>query len=397
MTSADVKDITFPFRRTTPLVPPTIYHELREGPPRQVSLKDGSKVWLVTRHADVCELLTDDRISSDHTKAGFPQVLPVPPVPGVMSFIRMDDPDHARLRTMLVRDFSARQINTMRPGIENIVDDLLERMAQGPNPADLVDAFTLGVPTRVLCQLLGVPYADHEFFEEKTRTIAALSSSPQDGAVALAELSGYLSDLVLRKQSEPGDDVLSRLVTNHLAAGDLSVTEVVAITRLLLTAGFETTAQTLSLSVLSLLQAPAQLDDLKRNPGLIGSAVHELIRFQSVVQGGARVATADIDLADIRIRAGEGVIYGMLAANNDDQVFPDAGALDLRRDSRRHLAFGYGIHQCLGQYLARVELEIALGKLFAAFPTLTLAAPIEEIPFRVDMLIYGLYELPVTW
>src|SRR6185312_9275556 len=175
------------------------------------------------------------------------------------------------------------------------------------------------------------------------------------------------------------------------------VTEVVAITRLLLTAGFETTAQTLSLSVLSLLQAPAQLDDLKRDPGLIGSAVHELIRFQSVVQGGARVATADIDLADIRIRAGEGVIYGMLAANNDDQVFPDAGALDLRRDSRRHLAFGYGTHQCLCQYLARVELEIALGKLPAAFPTLTLAAPIEEIPFRVDMLIYGLYELPVTW
>lgn len=397
MAETNVNDLTFPFRRSIPLVPPAIYSELRESPPRQVSLRDGSQVWLVTRYDDVRYLLTDRRLSSDHTKPGFPKVFPVPPQPGLMSIIRMDAPDHGRLRGLLVKDFSPRMISAMRPGIEATVDGLLERMAVGPSPADLVKAFTLPLPSLVICQLLGIPYRDHEFFQEKALTIASTASNAQDGAAAMAELSDYLGDLIGRKQRAPGDDLLSKLVTEHLAAGDISHQELVALARLLLMAGHDTTAQTLGLSVLALLQSPDQLDELRREPGLIGPAVSELIRFLSVVPAGARAAMADVEVGGVRIRAGEGIILGLLSANHDERMFPGAGTLDIRRDARRHLAFGYGIHQCVGLMLARLEIEIALTRLFTAFPTLTLAAPVADIPFRVDMLIYGLYRLPVAW
>lgn len=393
----DIDTLTFPIPRTIPLAPPPVYTELREGPPRLVGLSSGQNAWLVTRYTDVRQLLRNRGVSSDHVHPNFPRLLPVPPVPGILSFIRMDDPEHARLRGMLAREFTIRRVNEMRPGIQATVDRLLDKMAAGPVPADFVESFALPLPSSVICQLLGVPYADHDFFQERSRHLVSAVAGPETGGAALADLGSYLDELVTRKEREPSGDLLGRMATKYVGASELSHDELVAIARLLLVAGHETTANTLGLSALALLQRPDDVAELRANPDLAESAVNELLRYLTVIQGGARVALVDIEVGGQHIAAGDGLIFGMLSANHDDNEFPGAAELDIRRDARRHVAFGYGVHQCIGQALARVELEIALTSLFSRFPTLRLATAPDEVPFRVDMLVYGVYRLPVAW
>ncbi|WP_328385510.1 cytochrome P450 [Streptomyces sp. NBC_00400] len=375
---------------------PGVERARREEPITRVTLWDGSTCWLVTRHQDVREVLGDPRFSADATRPGFPfltaggrELATVRP-----TFIRQDDPEHARLRRMLTAEFMVKKVEAMRPEVQRLTDDLLDRMTAGRNSADLVAEFALPLPSLVICLLLGVPYDDHEFFQERSRLLLSLRSTAEEVRGAQEDLRGYLTRLAESKRREPDDGIVSRLV----ARGELDDEEVSSMGRLLLIAGHETTANMTALSTLALLRNPGQLKRLREDPSLIKGAVEELLRYLTIVHNGLpRVATEDITVGGRTIRAGEGVLCTLNSANRDDDVFPGGDALDVGRDARRHIAFGFGVHQCLGQPLARVELQIAVETLLRRLPDLRLAIPFEDVRFRHDMGIYGVHALPVAW
>lgn len=375
---------------------PGVERARREEPITRATLWDGSACWLVTRHQDVREVLGDPRFSADATRPGFPfltaggrELATVRP-----TFIRQDDPEHARLRRMLTAEFMVKKVEAMRPEVQRLTDDLLDRMTAGRNSADLVAEFALPLPSLVICLLLGVPYDDHEFFQERSRLLLSLRSTAEEVRGAQEDLRGYLTRLAESKRREPDDGIVSRLV----ARGELDDEEVSSMGRLLLIAGHETTANMTALSTLALLRNPGQLKRLREDPSLIKGAVEELLRYLTIVHNGLpRVATEDITVGGRTIRAGEGVLCTLNSANRDDDVFPGGDALDVGRDARRHIAFGFGVHQCLGQPLARVELQIAVETLLRRLPDLRLAIPFEDVRFRHDMGIYGVHALPVAW
>lgn len=386
-----------------PLDPPPDLSALRsDGPLTRVRLWDGSTPWLITRHAEQRALMADRRISADPTRDGYPyqnENLRERRT-RLRTFITMDDPEHARLRRMVTGAFTVRRIEGMRAGIQRIVDELIDDMLAGPAPVDLVSAFALPVPSMVICQLLGVPYADHEFFQRISRTLIKRSTPADVSREAQGELLGYLDRLIERKLAEPGDDLLSRVAAERVATGEMSRPELAAMGLLLLIAGHETTANMIALGTYALLTHPDQLAALRDSddPRQIAAAVEELLRYLTIVHTGRRrVAIEDIEVAGEVIRAGEGVIFPSEIANRDAAVFTDPDELDVHRDARGHMAFGFGVHQCLGQPLARVELQVVYGTLYRRIPTLALAADPATIPFKHDSVVYGVHELPVTW
>ncbi|MGW4800615.1 cytochrome P450 [Nonomuraea sp. NPDC004297] len=318
---------------------------------------------------------------------------------GGTSFILMDDPEHGRLRRMVTSAFTVRRVEAMRPATQRIADRLIDDLLAGPRPADLVEAFALPLPSLVISNLLGVPYDDHEFFQANSRTIINRDSSPQERERAQRALGGYLDRLIGDKLDEPGDDLLSGLV-ERVRAGELSRVEAARMGVLMLFAGHETTANMITLGTLALLQHPDQAALLRDgdDPKAVAAAVEELLRYLTITHGGLRrVALEDIEIAGRTIRAGEGILAVNEVANRDPAVFPDPDRLDLRRNARLHVTFGYGVHQCLGQPLARMELQVAYTALLRRVPDLALAAGVERIPFKHDGFVYGAYELPVTW
>ncbi|KAB8191538.1 cytochrome P450 [Nonomuraea phyllanthi] len=391
----------FPMARAAgcPFDPPPALQALREeGPLAKVRLWDGSTPWLVTSYAEQRALLADPRVSADVTRPGFPSPAPRPRNSS-LSFILMDDPEHARQRRMVQATFTVRRVESMRPAVQKIVDDLLDELLAGPRPVDLVEAFALPVPSLVICELLGVPYADHDFFQDNSKTIIRRSATPEQRAEAGARLNEYLDELVGRKLAEPGDDLLSR-VAERVTSGELTRRQAAQMGVLLLIAGHETTANMIALGTLALLRHPDQLALLRESddPKLVAGAVEELLRYLNITHNGRRrVAREDIEIAGRTIRAGEGIILANDIGNRDPEVFPDPDELDLRRDARRHVAFGFGVHQCLGQPLARMELQVVYSTLYRRIPTLRLATDLERIPFKHDGAVYGVYELPVTW
>ncbi|RAJ45568.1 cytochrome P450 [Kitasatospora sp. SolWspMP-SS2h] len=384
-------------RGACPFAPPPVYQQARQDEPvTRVALWDGAPCWLVTRHQDARAVLADPRFSADATRPGFPFLSAAARQLGTgnTSFIRMDDPEHGHLRRMLTGDFTLRKTAALRPAIQQVADDLFDRMTAGRTAADLVADFALPLPSLVICLLLGVPYEDHEFFQHCSRTLLDRSTSTEQATAAQQSLVDYLDALTDSKRAHPDDGILSRLV----ARGELSTQDIGAMGRLLLIAGHETTANMTALSVLALLRHPDQLAHLRAHPEATPAAVEELLRWLSIVQTGVtRVAIEDAEIAGVPIRAGEGVICQLNTANRDHERYPDGDALDLTRDTRRHLAFGFGVHQCLGQPLARLELEIALDTLLRRLPGLRLAVPFEEIRFRHEMTVYGVESLPVAW
>ncbi|MEV4804452.1 cytochrome P450 [Nonomuraea sp. NPDC049421] len=382
-----------------PFDPPPELRALQEsGPLTKVRLWDGSTPWFVTRHAEQKALLSHPKVSADVTRPGYPIHTPAAGG-GSLSFILMDDPEHARLRRMVQGAFTVRRVEGMRPAVQRIVDDLIDQLLAGPKPVDLVEAFALPVPSLVICELLGVPYADHGFFQDNSKTIIKRSVTPEDRAVAFGKLYEYLDGLVGEKLADPADDLLSK-VAAHVRDGELTRQAAAQMGVLLLIAGHETTANMIALGTLALLQNPAQLALLRDSddPKLVAGAVEELLRYLNITHSGRRrVALEDIEIAGQVIRAGEGIIMPNDIGNRDPGVFPDPDRLDVRRDARRHVAFGFGVHQCLGQPLARIELQVVYGTLYRRIPTLAAAVPIEEIPFKHDGQVYGVYELPVTW
>ncbi|MBW5424082.1 cytochrome P450, partial [Streptomyces sp. BG9H] len=384
--------------------PPTAYAPLRDARPlSRVTLFDGRVVWAVTGHATARELLADPRLSSDRENEDFPA--PSERFAGVrnrsVALLGVDDPRHNTQRRMLIPSFSVKRVAALRPRIQETVDRLLDAMeAQGP-PAELVSAFALPVPSIVICALLGVPYADHDFFEEQSRLLlrgpdARVTQAARD------ELDAYFHALIDRKRAEPGDGILDELIHQQLATGAVDREELADLATILLVAGHETTANMISLGTFTLLQHPERLAELRPGPGgadpsLMPAVVEELLRYLSIADGMLRVVKEDIEVAGSTLRAGEGVVFSTSLINRDDAAYEDPEELNWHRTTRHHLAFGFGVHQCLGQNLARAELEIALRSLFERLPRLRLAVPAEEIPFKPGDTIQGMIELPVSW
>ncbi|MBW8706129.1 Pentalenic acid synthase [Streptomyces sp. MBT84] len=391
--------VTFPQDRTCPYHPPTAYDPLREGRPlSRVTLYDGRDVWVVTGHSAARQLLADPRLSSDRTRAAFPMTNErfARSRDRRLALLGVDDPEHHDQRRMLVPSFTVKRVTAMRPRIQETVDRLLSDMVTAGPPAELVRAFALPLPSMVICDLLGVPYADHEFFEEQSRRVLR-GPSAADTQDARDQLDRYLGDLIDKKRAEPGDGLLDELIQEQLRDGALDRAQLVSLATLLLVAGHETTANMISLGTFTLLRHPEQLAELRAEPELISGAVEELLRFLSIADGLLRVATEDIEFAGATIRADEGVLFSTSVINRDTAAFAQPDTLDWHRPARHHVAFGFGIHQCLGQNLARAELEIALHTLFETLPGLRLAAPAEQIPFKPGDTIQGMLELPVTW
>ncbi|MFE7128507.1 cytochrome P450 [Streptomyces sp. NPDC057617] len=399
---ADIPD--FPMSRAAGCPfdpPPTAIAKQKEAPLAKVRLWDGSTPWMVTRYAEQRALLADPRVSADITRPGYPLQTAVAPgsQSGSGSFILMDDPKHATMRRMVTAPFAIKRVAALRPAIQKIVDDLIDGMLAGPKPVDLVDAFALPVPSLVICELLGVPYSDHDFFQDNSKVVIKRDAAPEERAGAMRALGDYLDGLMGEKLAAPADDLLSGL-TERVKAGELTRQEAAQMGVLLLIAGHETTANMIALGTLALLEHPDQLALLRDtdDPKLVASAVEELLRYLNIVHNGRRrVALEDIDIAGQRIRAGEGLVLATDIANRDPEAFPDPDRLDLRRDARHHVAFGFGVHQCLGQPLARLELQVVYSTLYKRIPGLRLAAGLEQIPFKHDGVVYGVYELPVTW
>jgi cytochrome P450 len=396
--------VTLPTRRTPgcPFAPPAELARLRaDHPVAPLAFRDGHVGWLVTGYDAARTVLTDPRFSTrpelKHAPLG---VVPRPGGPGRPaapgSFAQMDPPEHTRYRRLLTGKFTVHRMKRLEPGIRKIVDEHLAAMAAAGPPADLVEAFALPVPSLVICGLLGVPYADHAFFQEQTVVMARVDSTQAQIDAAIGALAGYMHEVVGAMRAEPGDDLLGGLI----AGGELSDEELVNIGLLLLVAGHETTAHMLGLGVFALLQHPDLLAAFRADPALDEPVVEELLRYLSILQFGApnRVALEDVELAGRLVRKGETVTLSLPAADHDPEVFdePDRLRLD-RANVRRHLAFGHGVHQCLGQQLARIEMRVAYRTLFERFPTLRLAVPAEDVPLRDDTVVYGVWRLPVTW
>lgn len=251
----------------------------------------------------------------------------------------------------------------------------------------------------MICQLLGVAYSDHDFFQANSKILIKRTNDPQERSDAFQRLTGYLDDLMGQKLAAPADDLLSGL-GERVKAGELTRSEAAQMGVLLLIAGHETTANMIALGTLALLEHPGQLALLRDSddPKLVTSAVEELLRYLTIVHNGRRrVALEDMDVAGVRVRAGDGLVIATDVGNRDPGAFPEPDRLDIERDARHHVAFGFGVHQCLGQPLARLELQVVYSTLYKRIPTLRLATDIERIPFKHDGGVYGAYELPVTW
>ncbi|MFI7387800.1 cytochrome P450 [Streptomyces sp. NPDC049813] len=391
--------VAFPQDRGCPYHPPAAYTPLREaGPLGRITLYDGRPARVVTGHALARQLLADPRLSTDRDRAGFPATSErVAKVRARrVALLGVDDPEHNTQRRLLIPSFSLKRITALRPQIQRTVDRLLDAMERQGPPAELVRAFALPLPSMVICSLLGVDYADHEFFEERSRVLLR-GPAASDVERARDELESYLGALIDRKRREPGDGLLDELIHRESPDGPPDRDELIAFAVILLIAGHETTANMISLGTFTLLRHPDQLAALRSGEPATAVAVEELLRYLSIADGLLRVAREDIEVAGETIRAGEGVVFSTSLINRDEDAFAAPDALDWDRSARHHLAFGFGVHQCLGQNLARAELDIALRTLFARLPGLRLAVPAEEIPFKPGDTIQGMLELPVAW
>jgi cytochrome P450 len=354
----------------------------------------GFSAWVVTRYADVREVLADAvRFSNGRRPPGFPGLAGAD-TEG--SLLLSDPPEHTRLRKLLSPEFTVRRIRRLEPRITEIVEEHLAAMAETGPPADLVEAFALPVPSLVICELLGVPYADRAEFQGRARRQLDVSLDLEVRAQARVESRAFMAELVARARVEPGEDLLGMLVREH--GDELTPGELTGIASLLLIAGHETTANTIGLGVLALLRDPDQLRLVRDRPEGVEAAVEELLRFLSVVHSGVpRFANEDTELAGERIAAGDLVVLSLPVANRDPELGEHLDRLDVTRDVTRHVAFGHGVHHCIGAPLARAELRIALPALLRRFPSLALADPTAEVEFRSYNVVYGVRSLPVTW
>lgn len=362
----------------------------------------GTEVYLVTRHEDVKAVLSDHERFSNGRPPGFV----VPGAPEVSdeeatssragNLLGLDPPEHQRLRRMLTPEFTIRRMKRLEPRIVEIVDAQLDAMESTGPPADLVSSVALPIPSLVICELLGVPYEDREDFQQRSTRQLDLSLPISERLELVRRGREYMASLVERSRRHPGDDILGMLVRDH--GHELTDDELIGVASLLLLAGHETTSNMLGLGTLALLRHPDQLAAVRDDPDAIGPAVEELLRWLSIVQSAIpRITTTDVELAGVPIPAGQ-LVFVSLPSGNRDADFIDAPEdFDIRRGAMGHLAFGHGVHHCLGAPLARMEMRIAFPALLQRFPTLALAEDFDEVQFRSFHFIYGLKSLAVKW
>ena len=369
----------------------------RHGPISRYLFPDGHQGWLITGFDLARSVLADPRFSSrkelmlHHPTIDYSGIEVPPAPPG--EFLLMDEPQHGRYRKPLVGKFTVRRMRQLTERVEQITADRLDAMEEAGPPTDLVTAFATPIPAIMICELLGVPYEDRGSFQAQVESFMSGETSDEDLIAAYTAVQQYLAELVAAKRANPTDDVLSDLTDS-----DLTDEELKGISLILLAAGLDTTANMLALGTFALLQNPAQLAALRAEPALVDRAVEELLRYLSVAKTFMRTALEDVELGGQTIEAGTAVIVSYNTANRDPERFAEPHVLDLSRQDGGHLAFGHGIHQCLGQQLARVELRVALPALVNRFPTLRLAVPAEEVRLRPETAdIYGVKSLPVAW
>jgi cytochrome P450 len=370
------------------------FARLRESRPvAPVLMPAYGRAWVVTRYADVRAVLADPRLAKDvHRWPGGGRSRPSEATGVYAHMLHADPPEHTRLRRVVQKAFTPRRA-ALRPRAEEIAAGLLDEMAAAQGDVtDLLGAYARPLPIAVLCELLAIPEADRAWIAV---AVAAYDDRAEHQRVE-RELAAYFAQLIAARRAEPGDDLVSDLARDSGAADGLTGDELVATVFLLVMAGFDTTVNLIASGTLALLTHPGEMARLRQDPSLLPAAVEELLRFTNPVNhANDRFATEDVPLGDVVIPAGEWVLPVVTSANRDPAQFPDPDHLDLRRDAGGHVAFGHGIHHCLGAPLARMEAEVALGALLARFPGLSLAVPPEELRWRPVSIMNALESLPV--
>jgi cytochrome P450 len=381
--------------------PQSVFARLRESAPATpVIMPEGGRAWFVTRYKDVRAALSDPRFAKDWAQHMTPEDwTPDQDVSAFLSrhMLNLDPPDHTRLRRLVVKAFTPRRMAELRPRITEITDGLLDAMAgSGAETADLIQEFAFPLPVIVICELLGIPAQDRDSFRVWSATILSSTQTPEEFQAAGAAMYAYFTQLVAAKRAAPGDDLVSALITARDEGDSLSESELYAMLFLLLVAGHETTVNLIASGTLALLQHPGELARLRSDLSLLPTAVEELQRYANPLNHATERFTLEpVSLGDVTIPEREWVILVTSSANHDPERFADASALDVGRDASGHVAFGHGIHYCLGAPLARLEGEVAIGSLLTRFAGLALAVPESSLRWRPSSLIHGLESLPV--
>ena len=398
------EELQFPFaRRGGPLDPPDEYSHIRlEGPVRKARLWNGQYVWLVTRWADVRAVLSSPHVSSDAQRAGYPSLSParMAQITSRNTFINMDPPAHSHYRRMLTKEFTLKRMTELRPSVQAIVDRLLDDMIARGSSADIVTSLARPLPATVISTMLGVPGRYYADLRQWTEIRNDLATDPNDVRTAADSMLAVLDEVLKEKEAHPGDggDLLARLAIEYINTGQLPHDEAVRMATFLYMAGHSTTASQLTLGLLSLLRHPDQFSALVAQPSLLRSAIEEMLRFHTIAHfNAARVATAPILVGDVTIQEGEGIFALLLAANRDPDTFPDPDMFNVARSHNPHVAFSFGIHQCLGQPLARLELDVALASVINRLPQLRLDMSTEDLKFTEMAQVFSVDSLNVAW
>lgn len=371
---------------------------IKNRPVVLAELPDGNTAWLVSGYEHARQMAIDPRfsralaVSSDRAQQGF-EAFAAGSISGI------DPPEHTRLRKLVASAFTARRVEALRPRVADIVDDLIDALVGEPQPADLISAFSLPLPVKVICEMLGVPTEDMGQFHTWSDTVLGDWERNSDDVMSAAvDMFTYFGKLIEMKRGQPADDLMTALIAARDQDDRLSEEELMVLGCTVLIGGHETTANQINLSLLTLLDHPAELAKLRADPELIPGAVEELLRY--VRLGGlapARVTSEEVRIGGVTIPAGETVIPLFGTANRDPSVFTDPDRFDVTRAPANHLAFGIGVHHCLGAQLARMELQEAFRGLLGRLPGLRLAVPAEQLRFKHGMVIHSLCELPVRW
>ncbi|MCU1375977.1 MAG: cytochrome [Actinomycetia bacterium] len=369
----------------------------RQAPTFRIKAPYGGECWMVTRHEDVRAVQTDPRFSR-RAMIGQDVARTSPyPLQGE-SIVGMDPPDHTRIRRLVSMAFTARRVESLPQRAQALVDGLLDEAAAADGPVDLVEGLAQPLPIAMICELLGVAYEDRSRFRGWANVFMTSTAHPiEDVLTARDHLFAYLAELVASRRAQPTTDLLGALVLQRDEGDALTEDELVNLAFSLLVGGFETTAAQLAKSVLMLLLHPDQLALVRADPELVPTAVEELLRVIPLSSGTslAWVATEDVVVGDVTIRAGDVLMASAAAANLDEAVFDQPERFDVTRSPNPHLSFGHGLHFCLGAHLARMELQVAIGSLATRFPDLRLAVAPDDVPWKVGSAVWGLAALPV--